>query len=66
MLAGELKLDICMLNLTDEGLNDNALAENLRDAPLNSLIVLEDIDAIFVERSINKKESSRSTGVSFR
>ena len=66
MLAGELKLDICMLNLTHEGLNDNALAENLRDAPLNSLIVLEDIDAIFVERSINKKESSRSTGVSFR
>ena len=42
------------------------MAENLRDAPLNSLIVLEDIDAIFVERSINKKESSRSTGVSFR
>lgn len=50
VLAGELKLDICMLNLTHAGLNDNDLCELLRDAPSNSVIVLEDIDAVFVER----------------
>lgn len=36
VLAGELKLDICILNLTHEGLNDNSLAEALRDAPSNA------------------------------
>ena len=33
VLACELKLDICMLNLTHEGISDASLAEYLRDAP---------------------------------
>jgi hypothetical protein len=46
VLAGELKLDICMLALTHAGLTDNDLCELLRDAPRNSVIVLEDVDAV--------------------
>lgn len=56
VLAGELQLDICILNLTHAGLTDDAVAEYLRDAPQNAIIVLEDVDAIFVERTVTAKE----------
>jgi chaperone BCS1 len=49
-LAGELNLDICMLNLSDSSLDDNSLAGSLRDAPANAIILIEDIDAAFVGR----------------
>jgi len=68
VLAGELQLDICILNLTHSGLTDDAMAEYLRDAPQNSVIVLEDVDAIFVERTATKsegKERGGNTSVSF-
>jgi mitochondrial chaperone BCS1 len=58
VLASELNLDISMLNLTHSNMNDNKLAEYLRDAPFNSIIVLEDVDAIFVERNLTKRHSS--------
>ena len=51
VLASELKLDICILNLSNQNLTDNSLAENLREAPKDALILMEDIDAIFVERN---------------
>jgi chaperone BCS1 len=67
VLAGELQLDICILNLTHAGLTDDAIAEHLRDAPQNSVIVLEDVDAIFVERTATKEGDKRggNTTVSF-
>jgi len=67
VLAGELQLDICILNLTHSGLTDDGIAEHLRDAPQNSIIVLEDVDAIFVERTAAKNGDTKrgSTSVSF-
>jgi len=69
VLAGELQLDICILNLTHSGLTDDGIAEHLRDAPHNSIIVLEDVDAIFVERTAAAKDGDNkrggSTSVSF-
>jgi mitochondrial chaperone BCS1 len=67
VLATELGLDLSMLNLTHSDMNDNKLAEYLRDAPLSSVIVLEDIDAIFVERNLASKKLSNegSSNVSF-
>lgn len=70
VLAGELGLDICMLNLTHKGVDDNSLCEYLRDAPRNSIIVLEDVDAIFTERSLSSsskanKRDSVDCSVSF-
>lgn len=54
------------MNLNHKGLTDTEVAELLRDAPQKSIIVLEDIDAIFVERSVSQKHASDSgTSVSF-
>ena len=66
VLAGELRLHLCILNLAHQGMTDNELAMYLRDAPLNSIIVLEDVDSIFVERSLSKKDSNAAAvSVSF-
>lgn len=62
VLAGELHLDLCILNLTHKGLTDTKISEYLRDAPQNSIVVLEDVDAIFVERSAVTNEPPSSGG----
>jgi mitochondrial chaperone BCS1 len=49
-LAGELKRSVCVLNLSSPVLNDETLTNLLSDAPEGSLILLEDIDAIFAGR----------------
>merc|ERR1719334_793909 len=56
-LAGELEYSICVLNLSDRSMSDDRLQHRLADAPENSIILLEDIDAAFVSReesSINE------------
>ncbi len=49
-LAGELRLKLCTLSLTNPKLNDHNLAELLQRTPPRSLILLEDIDAFFTAR----------------
>ena len=62
-VAGALKLNICYLNLSSGRLDDDSLNNVLSYAPANSIILLEDIDAIFVQReSVQKGEKG---GVSF-
>lgn len=66
VLAGELQLDMCMLSLSNDKLNDAKLASYFRDAPENSIILLEDVDAVFVDRDVKKERGSGpGTGVSF-
>lgn len=70
MLASDLKLDICILNLAHKELTDNSLASYLRDSPENSIILLEDVDAVFTNRSdpsstANLSTHGKSEGVSF-
>jgi len=43
-------MDICYLNLSGGNLDDDGLINLLSMAPDRSIILLEDIDAIFVER----------------
>jgi len=62
VLAGALKLDICMLSLSNDKLDDNMLAQNFRDAPQSAILLLEDVDAVFVNRD---KGSGSKSGVSF-
>jgi SpoVK/Ycf46/Vps4 family AAA+-type ATPase len=50
-LAGKLSLNICMLNLSSGQLDDDELNQKLHEAPKDSIILLEDIDSIFVDRS---------------
>merc|ERR1719334_934913 len=49
-LAGELEYSICVLNLSDRSMSDDRLQHRLADAPEQSIILLEDIDAAFVSR----------------
>ncbi|GAB3766501.1 hypothetical protein GCM10028796_25840 [Ramlibacter monticola] len=55
-LAGELRLKLCTLSLTNPKLTDNVLASLLQETPPRSLILIEDIDAFFVARD---KQDSR-------
>jgi hypothetical protein len=50
-MAGELKLNIYVLNLTSNHLDDQVLNQRLVEVPTNSCIVLEDVDAVFVNRN---------------
>jgi chaperone BCS1 len=49
-VASALKLNICYLNLSSGRLNDDSLNNVLSHAPPNSIILLEDVDAIFKQR----------------
>ncbi|WP_088283973.1 AAA family ATPase [Ideonella sp. A 288] len=49
-LAGELRLKLCALSLTNPKLNDHTLADLLQRTPTRSLILIEDIDAFFSAR----------------
>lgn len=49
-LAGELRLKLCTLSLTNPKLNDHNLADLLQRTPPRSLILIEDIDAFFSAR----------------
>lgn len=49
-LAGELRLKLCTLSLTNPKLNDHSIADLLQRTPPRSLILIEDIDAFFVAR----------------
>ncbi|KAL1523526.1 hypothetical protein AB1Y20_018463 [Prymnesium parvum] len=60
-LAGELGYDICVLNLSDAGLTDDRLAHALSTTPPQSLVLLEDVDAAFVERDPKDRRSSHVT-----
>ena len=60
-LAGELGYDICILNLSENGLTDDRLAHALSTTPAQSLVLLEDVDAAFVQRDPNDRRSSHVT-----
>jgi ATP-dependent Zn protease len=51
-----------MLSLSNDKLDDNMLAQNFRDAPQSAILLLEDVDAVFVNRD---KGSGSKSGVSF-
>jgi chaperone BCS1 len=50
-IAAKLNLNICYLNLSGGNMDDDGLNGLLNSAPMRSIILLEDIDAIFVERT---------------
>ena len=62
-LAGELEFSICVLNLSDRAMSDDRLSHRLADAPENSIILLEDIDAAFVSREVNPQLEAAYQGL---
>ncbi len=53
-LAGELQHNICVLNLNDRGLSDDRLLHLMTELPPRSIVLLEDVDAVFT----SKREST--------
>jgi chaperone BCS1 len=46
-----LKLNLCYLNLSSGEIDDDSLNRLLSEAPERSIILLEDVDAMFLERT---------------
>lgn len=60
-----MKLSICTLNLSGNELDDERLNKVLETAPRNAMILLEDVDAIFVERiSVSQNRAGRKVSFS--
>ncbi|KAJ3065692.1 hypothetical protein HDU99_004102 [Rhizoclosmatium hyalinum] len=57
-LAGELKLNIYVISLANKGLTDETLTELMVDTPPRCILLLEDIDAAFVSRSLTSTVSA--------
>lgn len=51
-LAGQLEYNICILSLSEMGMTDDRFAHLLTNIPPRSVILLEDIDAAFPDRSM--------------
>lgn len=62
-LAGELEFSICLLNLSERGLTDDRLNALLNNAPEQSIILLEDVDAAFVSREDSLTQKSAFEGL---
>ena len=53
-LAGELQYNICVLNLAERGLTDDRLNQAMAVLPERSIILLEDVDAVFSKNRDDK------------
>ncbi|XP_011499114.1 PREDICTED: mitochondrial chaperone BCS1 [Ceratosolen solmsi marchali] len=62
-LAGNLDRGICVLNLSDRLLSDDRLNHLLAIAPQQTIILLEDIDAVFVSREETKEVKAAYQGL---
>ncbi|VDI73358.1 mitochondrial chaperone BCS1 [Mytilus galloprovincialis] len=62
-LAGSLDYSICLLNLSEKGLSDDRLNHLLAVAPEQSIILLEDIDAAFLNRDLAKENPVAYSGM---
>jgi DNA polymerase III delta prime subunit len=64
-LAGELGLNLCVCSLASARLDDDSLQEFLRKMPKGSILLLEDIDAAFIQRTKNVDQSHSKNKVTF-
>lgn len=64
-IAGELNMGICPIFLTDPSCTDSQFSSLLQDAPKNSIILIEDIDSIFVDRNISQKGKKKFSRMTF-
>jgi len=64
-VAAALNLNICYLNLSSGNLDDDGVNMLLNNAPLRSIILLEDVDAIFVERTSVQQSQFMQRSVTF-
>jgi hypothetical protein len=58
VLASALQLDVCTMSLASKDIDDQGLVGMMRDAPLRSVVMLEDVDAVFTKRDNTNRGSS--------
>ena len=61
-IAGKYRRSLCIMQPTDPRITDDALAEAIQQAPSRSIIVLEDIDALFDK---NRDAKNSKMNISF-
>jgi chaperone BCS1 len=61
-IAGAARLNLCYLNLSSGDLDDDQLNRLLSEAPERSIILLEDVDAMFVQRDQVQKQKLSFSG----
>lgn len=61
-IAGALKLNLCYVNLSSNDMSDDTLNRLLSDAPERSIILLEDVDAMFSQRDQMMKSKLSFSG----
>jgi chaperone BCS1 len=57
-----LKLNLCYLNLSSGEVDDDSLNRLLSEAPERSIILLEDVDAMFMDRSAVQRNKLSFSG----
>ncbi|CAO3645551.1 unnamed protein product [Cunninghamella blakesleeana] len=62
-MAGELGLNIYVVNLSNKGLTDDTLSELVCDTPSRCILLMEDIDSAFVQR--DKGDNATSNSITF-
>jgi mitochondrial chaperone BCS1 len=60
-LASALQMDIAMLSLGSSTMDDSGIAELFSSIPVNSVVLMEDIDCAFVERKDGDDKRSKVT-----
>jgi chaperone BCS1 len=58
-LAGAIKRSVCVMNLSSLALTDEAVTNLLGEAPEGSLVLLEDVDAVFTGRERSSGNDSK-------
>ena len=61
-IAGKYCRNLCIMQPTDPRFTDDALAEAIKEAPSRSIIVLEDVDALFDK---NREAKNAKMTISF-
>lgn len=59
-LAGDISRNICYLSPSDPNMTDDSLKSAVQDAPKNSIIVLEDVDALFGQNRAKSASTTKS------
>merc|ERR550525_1013560 len=62
-IAGHIGYDICVMSLAQPGLTDDHLALSLINVPEKSILLFEDVDCLFANRSgRNQKKDNSNIG----
>ncbi|KAI8391647.1 P-loop containing nucleoside triphosphate hydrolase protein [Radiomyces spectabilis] len=62
-LAGELGLNIYVVNLSNKSMSDDTLGELVSDTPSRCILLIEDVDAAFVKR--NRGDTTATNNITF-